>query len=219
MSQVREPGPGYGQVLASLPPGLGDAAGGREPSAAAEQVAWDGTRSTLYEYSDASAGTAAYIGLTSVAHASATSGGGSAYNTLRAGADLDDNTATGGPTTDVAPGLQGAEVDLAPGQSTWLATAILWDLDEDAAGDVDLVRAWWDGRAPDVVLQAERDAWSAWHGTPPAGLDAAQQDLWRHSHSRICGDTPPRSCACPRCGSLARATDRCSPACPRASAT
>lgn len=162
---------------------LGDAAGGREPSAEGEQVAWDATRGVFYEYSDNSAGTAAYVPLSPFVNRTVSSGAAGVYARLNAGADLDGTEATTGPTSDVAPGLQGPTATLAPGESTSVAVAVVWALDEDAGPDVDAVRAWAAGREPPALVAAELAAWDAWHTTPPSGLSDPQRDLWLQSNA------------------------------------
>ena len=160
---------------------LGAAGGGREPGAGQEQVAT--AAGVFYEYSDASEGTVAYVPLSSFVNRTASTGAQSAYARLSAGLDLDGSSATAGPTDDVAPGLQAATVTLGPGESTSAAVAIVWALDEDAAPDVAEVRTWAAARTPAQLVQAERDAWAAWHTPPPSGLSAAQRDLWLQSNA------------------------------------
>jgi MYXO-CTERM domain-containing protein len=145
---------------------LGPADGKREPSSAGEEVAWDWAQGALYEYSAGSRGTAALVPLTPLQRASVSG----AYEALLLGGELDDVRATAGPSADVVPGLQGAEVTLAPGQETDMAVALSWSLDEDAAPRVEAVKAWAGQLTPAQILSRERDAWEAWHaaaGTPP----------------------------------------------------
>jgi glycosidase/GH15 family glucan-1,4-alpha-glucosidase len=144
---------------------LGDAAGAHEPSADAEQVAYDSARGVFYEYSDASRGTMAYVPLGTLAHSTVSTGAGSAYNALPGVRDLDDVRATTAPTSDIAPGLQGPGTTLAPGASAWMAVAVVWSLDEDSGPDVDALRAWVGARTPAELVQRERDEWAAWHAT------------------------------------------------------
>jgi GH15 family glucan-1,4-alpha-glucosidase len=159
---------------------LGDASGGREPSAEGEEASWDGARTTLYEYGP-SRGTIAYSALTPVVRVSTALGAASAYERLRAGADIDDSRGTSGPVSDLAPGFAGAPVTLASGESVWMAASVLWALDEDAGPDVDALRTWVAGRSPQELLNAERAAWDAWHTDAPAGLTDEQRDLWLQS--------------------------------------
>jgi len=144
---------------------LGDAAGGHEPSADAEQVSYDSARGVFYEYSDASRGTMAYVPLSTVAHGTASTGDAGAYGSLAALRDLDDVRATTAPSSDVAPGLQGASDVIAPGASAWMALAVVWSLDEDSGPDVDALQAWAGTRTPAQLLQRELDQWGAWHAT------------------------------------------------------
>jgi GH15 family glucan-1,4-alpha-glucosidase len=159
---------------------LGLAGGGREPSPDGEEVSWDTERSAFYEYGP-SQGTIAHAALTTIAHATASTGSAGVYSRLLAAQDLDDVRATSGPTSDVAPGFQWPESVLAPGGTVWAAAAVVWALDEDAAPDLDLVRAWTAARAPEALLAAEASAWADWHTPPPAGLDARQEALWKQS--------------------------------------
>lgn len=152
---------------------LGDAAGAHEPSANAEQVAYDAARGVYYEYSDASRGTMAYVPLSALAHGTVSSGDAGAYRSLGALRDLDDVRATTAATSDVAPGLQGAGGVLAPGASAWMAVAAVWSLDEDSGPDVDALRAWAGARTPEQLVQRERDEWAAWHAT--GTVDASLQ--------------------------------------------
>ncbi|HEV8323802.1 MAG TPA: glycoside hydrolase family 15 protein, partial [Myxococcota bacterium] len=160
---------------------LGDAAGGREPSADAEEVAPDPTRPALYEYSAQSAGTIAYVALAPLAHRTAATGAASAYQALLAAADLDDAAATAGPTFDVAPGFQGPQTTLAPGAAATFAAGVVWALDEDAGPDVDALVAWAAGRAPEDLVAGETADWAAWQTAPPAELDPDAADLWLQS--------------------------------------
>jgi len=50
--------------------------------------------------------------------------------------------------------MQGADVALAPGATTWLAVAVAWALDEDAAPVVDALRAWAGTRTPEALVAA-----------------------------------------------------------------
>jgi len=159
---------------------LGDAGGGRDPSANGEEASWDGVRATLYEYGP-SQGTIAYTALTPAVRVSTGLGAASAYERLRAGADIDDSRGTAGPVDDLAPGFAGAPVTLAAGESVWMAASVLWALDEDAGPDVDALRTWAAARTPQAILDAERAAWDAWHTTPPDGLSDSQRDLWLQS--------------------------------------
>jgi len=161
---------------------LGLASGGREPGTAGEEVSFDATRSTLYEYGP-SQGTLAYTALSTLGHETASTGAASAYNRLNAGAHLDDISATTGPTSDVAPGMESPNTTLAPGARVAFAVAITWALDENAGPHVDAVRGHYAGMAPMALVQAERDAWAAWQTTPPAGLSAEQRDLWLQSNA------------------------------------
>ncbi|NOY94514.1 MAG: hypothetical protein GXP55_25335 [Deltaproteobacteria bacterium] len=160
---------------------LGLASGGREPSANGEQASFDAARSSLYEYGP-SQGTLAYTALSTLGHRTVSTGAASAFNRLGAGAHLDDVSATTGPTSDVAPGLESTNSTLAPGARAAFAVAIVWALDEDAAPHVDAVRAHFAGLTPMQIVQAERDAWTAWQTTPPAGLSADERDLWLQSN-------------------------------------
>jgi GH15 family glucan-1,4-alpha-glucosidase len=154
---------------------LGLAFGAREPTADGEEVAWDPSRSTLYEYGP-SQGTIAYTALSPLAKATVSSGAASGFATLTGGGDLDDVRATAGPTTDVAPAVQGATTALAPGAALDFQLAITWALDEDAGPDVDAALAWLGGADPFAKARAE---WTAWHAkgiaNPAAtlGLDPA----------------------------------------------
>lgn len=163
---------------------LGNAAGGREPSSSAEQVSAAGAAVpafTLYEYSDESEGTMAYVALTPLAHHEVSTAAGGVYSKLGALADLNDVSSTSGAANDVVPGFQGAAVELAPAGELWFASAVVWAGDSDAQADVEDTLAWWSSRTPSQVLDAERAAWSAWHTTPPVGLDVEQTKLWRQS--------------------------------------
>ncbi len=159
---------------------LGNAGGGRDPSSDGEEASWDDGRATLYEYGP-SQGTIAYTALSPVSRVSTTVGGGSAYERLKSGTDIDDARATTGPVNDMAPGFAAATATLAPGEDVWMASSVLWALDEDAGPDVDMLRTWAAGRAPAALLAAEKSAWDAWHTTPPSGLSDAQRDLWLQS--------------------------------------
>lgn len=168
---------------------MGDAAGGREPSSAGEQVAFDPPRATFYEYSDQSQGTIAYTGLTDLGPTTVSSGPQSAYNALLAGADLDGSTVTNGPTTDVAPGMQGNARLLAPGEVTTWAVLVTWALDEDAAPKVDAVRAHL-GAPPDaaIFVEDERTRWEAWHAegaAPPASLTPEEEAFFLHNAAML----------------------------------
>lgn len=152
---------------------LGVADGGREPSADGEEVSFDAERQTLYEYGP-SQGTIAIAALSALEHATASTGGAGAFESLRRGDDLDDTRATSGPTSDVSPAMQGATEALAPGASRRFEVAVIWALDEDAGPDVDAVRAW----ATGDVFEAVRSEWTRWHAEGRAdgavlGLDPA----------------------------------------------
>lgn len=159
---------------------LGDAAGGREPSADAEGLSWDDTRRAFYEFSDRSAGTMAYVPLGPVAHRTASGGEFGVYAALRAGRDLDDVSTNAG--NDLAPGLQAPGVRLAPGASTSFAVAVVWALDEDAGPDVEAVRTWAGARTPADLVAGEETNWGDWHTAMPSGLSDAQQRLWLQSN-------------------------------------
>lgn len=154
---------------------LGLANGARDPSADAEETSYDDARSTLYEYGP-SQGTLAYTALSTLAHATVSTGTTSGFATLKAGADLDDVRATAAPTTDVAPAFQGATTTLQPGAELTFHVAVTWALDEDAGPAVDALRTWLGPADPFAKTRAE---WTAWHaqGLPsPAatlGLDPA----------------------------------------------
>ncbi len=155
---------------------LGDASGGREPSADAEGLAGDATRpGVLYEFSDRSAGTMAYVSL-----GDATPGVTGVFNALNDERDLDGATATTG--NDLAAGFQTDQVTLAAGASTWMAVAMVWALDEDAGPKVDQLLTWAGTRSPEQLLTREQNDWNAWHTDPPAGLSPDQRDLWLQSN-------------------------------------
>ncbi len=179
---------------------LGDAAGRHEPSALAEQVAWDAARGAFYEYADASRGTMAYVPLVPLAAVTVSSGESGVYRALSAGRTLDDVRATTAPTDDVVPGMQGEEVTLAPGASAWMAFAVVWALDEDAGPDIDALRAWADGVDPAALVDRERAEWAAWHarGTlaPEFRDDAAMIRMGQvrepgPGHGQILASLPP----------------------------
>jgi glycosidase len=157
---------------------LGDAAGGREPSVDGEETSYDATRNTFYEYGP-SQGTIAYAALSPVAHRTTSTGDASAYRRLLAALDLDDVSATPGPTHDVAPGFQFAATTIAAGGTASFAAAVVWALDEDAAPKVDALRSWAGAMSPEAILAREVSAWSAWHTAPPAGVSDARAALWR----------------------------------------
>lgn len=160
---------------------LGSASGGRDPTANAEEVAWDQGRSTFYEYSAQSAGTAAYtlLGTDAAARRSTSPGAAGVYNALVAKQDLDNVSSTTGPVTDVSPGFQSGVMDLAPGVPQFVAVAMTWALDEDAGPKVDVVKAWAAGRTAQQLVQGEMADWDAWHTMPPAALTAGQVKTWR----------------------------------------
>ena len=179
---------------------LGDAAGAHEPSANAEQVAYDAARGVYYEYSDASRGTMAYVPLSMLAHSSVTTGDAGPYRSLLGVRDLDDVRATSAPSSDVAPGMMGLGGVIAPGASTWMAVAVVWSLDEDSGPDVDALRAWAGARTPAQLVQRERDDWAAWHalGTVGASLrdEAATLRMGQvreagAGHGQILASLPP----------------------------
>ncbi|MEM9860080.1 MAG: glycoside hydrolase family 15 protein [Myxococcota bacterium] len=156
---------------------LGNASGGRDPSADGEGVAWDEARQTLYEYGP-SQGTFAYAALSPIAHATASLGSAGAFETLRRGQDLDDNRSAEN-VSDVAPAMQGASETLAPGASREFSVVVLWALDEDAGPDVDAFRTWLGDDSPLEKMRAE---WQSWHaqgienGAETLGLDAELYD-------------------------------------------
>lgn len=168
---------------------LGNAAGGREPSSAGEQVAFDPPRATFYEYSDQSQGTIAYTALTDLGPTTVSSGPQSAYNALLVGADLDGSTATNGPTTDVAPGMQGNARLLAPGEVTRWAVLVTWALDEDAGPKVDAVHAHLGAPADAATfVDDERTRWEAWHAegaAPPASLTPEEEAFFLHNAAML----------------------------------
>jgi GH15 family glucan-1,4-alpha-glucosidase len=144
---------------------LGPANGAREPSTAAEEVAWDQNLGVFYEYSSQSRGTAAYVPLTPAPRGSVNA----AYDALLRGDDLDGTRSTSGPRSDVVPALQGIEQVLVPGASAQMAVAVAWAEDENAAPLVDAVQAWSGGISPEALVRRELDAWKKWHddaGTP-----------------------------------------------------
>jgi GH15 family glucan-1,4-alpha-glucosidase len=153
---------------------IGDAAGGREPSNVAEEVAWDDPRQTFYEYSANSQGTLAHVALSPIAHRSVNG----VFAALPGLQDLDD-VSSAGPADDIVPGFQSASVSLAPAATTWLAVATVWALDEDAAPDVDALLTFYAGMTPQQIVDDELARWAAWHTPAPAALDAEQQRLWR----------------------------------------
>ncbi|MEM9188606.1 MAG: glycoside hydrolase family 15 protein [Myxococcota bacterium] len=163
---------------------LGNANGGREPSAEGEEASWDDTRQVLYEYGP-SQGTFGIVALTPVSRVSTSTGDDSAFNRLVGGRDLIDGRATLGPVNDMAPAFQSERRTLAPGETLWMATALVWALDEDAGPDVDELRSYWNDRSPAEVLAAERSAWEAWHTPVPEGLSEAQAELYLHSAATL----------------------------------
>lgn len=159
---------------------LGDAAGGREPSASGEEVSWDGARHTLYEYGPGQ-GTMAYVALSDLASTSTATGENGAYQSLLRGASLDGSTGTSGPTDDVAPGFEGVTATLQPNETIWFAVATVWAADEDAAPDVDRLQAWVDGRSPSEILHDESDAWATWIGELPSSVPVEDRGIYRQS--------------------------------------
>ncbi|MCP4500205.1 MAG: hypothetical protein GY822_09625 [Deltaproteobacteria bacterium] len=131
---------------------LGDAFGGREPTSINEQVIFDETRQAFYEFSDDSQGTMAYVALSNVAHATASSGAAGGYTQFLAGAELDDNKNTIGAVDDVTPAFQGQTLTLGPGEQASFAVAMVWALDEDEAPDVDALLAFWTSRGANERL-------------------------------------------------------------------
>lgn len=159
---------------------LGDAAGGREPSADGEEVSWDVERHAFYEYGPGQ-GTMAYVALSEVTWTSVSVGESGAYESVRRGESLDGTTTTSGPTNDVAPGFQGTVTTLNPNDTVWFAVGTVWALDEDAAPDVDRLLAWVDNRTPTQLLQDEATAWTSWIGDIPSTIPVEQRALYRQA--------------------------------------
>ena len=159
---------------------LGAANGGRDPSSDGEQVSWDNTRQAFYEYGGGQ-GTIAYAALSSLSHRTASTGASGAYSTLQNGADLDDVSATSGPTNDVSPGFEGTTSTLAAGESAWFAVGIVWALDADAGPKVNALQTWANERTPDGMLAGETADWSTWIGATPHGLNPHEAALYRQS--------------------------------------
>ncbi|MCS6798160.1 MAG: hypothetical protein NZ898_06485, partial [Myxococcota bacterium] len=100
---------------------------------------------------------------------------------IRAARDLDDMRATSSPRSDVVAAFQGPRWSLGPGERAAWGVAVLWALDEDAAPDVEAVRAWSAGLEPHVLLERELAEQRAWLGPLPPGLRADEARLWRAS--------------------------------------
>ncbi|MEO8705889.1 MAG: hypothetical protein ABI867_38010, partial [Kofleriaceae bacterium] len=156
---------------------LGSAPNPDEPGSNGEAVAFDATSQSATE-TGPGGGTMIYAAIGGLDVSSCAD---TAFQTVAAGAGLT-----------LTPSCSGADKknafardlgSLAPGESKWWGTAILFDGD----GDVAATRAKWaafaNGRTADVMYTDLLAEFEAWRKPPPAGLDAIETAVWRQAES------------------------------------
>jgi hypothetical protein len=107
------------------------------------------------------------------------------FETVRDGlGDLPTPPEGGSAGADRAGAFQWHFLDLAAGETVTVAVVVAYDANPDfVAGRADAVADWLDGRTPGEVLADERADWAVFQGglAPPAGMSAAETDLYHHS--------------------------------------
>ncbi len=152
--------------------------GSPAPGTDAEQTLFDAPRDAFYEYGPANVTFAHGSVTASTKH---TTTPDNPYPLLMTGADLPNTNATAGATSDAVPGFQVSVGNLAIGASGWAGFYSVVALDSNAAPEADKVRAWVNGRAPDVILAAETAAWSGWLTAAPKGATPMEAALSKAS--------------------------------------
>ena len=152
--------------------------GSPAPGTDNENITYDGSRDTFYESGPAGV-TFSHGSINASTKHSCTPD--NPYALLTAGSDLTNNAGTGGATNDAVPGFQTSVGNLAVGASAWAGFYSAVALDSNGAAESDKVRAWINGRSPDVILAAEMAAWNGWITAAPKNASAMEAALHKAS--------------------------------------
>lgn len=152
--------------------------GSNVPGTDSESITYDSTRDAFYETGPAGVAMA-YASLLPSSYHGCTPN--NPYDLLTAGSNLMDDAGTGGPTDDAVPGFQSSLGTLTSGTSAWVGWATVLSPSANGSAAVDAVRAWVNGRTPDVLLSAEVAGWASWVTTPPSGANALEAELAQQS--------------------------------------
>ncbi len=148
--------------------------GSPAPGTDSETITYDATRDAYYE-SGPSGVAFAYASILPSTHHGCTPN--NPFGLLNSGANLADDSGTGGPTTDAVPGFQSSLGTLAANAVAWAGWLTILAPDANGSGAVDRVRTWVAGRPPAQLLADETSGWQAWTKPPPAGASTLESAL------------------------------------------
>jgi MYXO-CTERM domain-containing protein len=145
--------------------------GSPSPGTDSETISYDATNDAYYE-SGPSGVAFAYGSVTPSTHHGCTPN--NPFGLLETGSNLDDDTGTGGATTDAVAGFQSSMGSPAANAATWAGWLTVLAPDADGQAAIERVRTWVAGRTPDKLLSDEVSAWQAWTKPAPAGASAVE---------------------------------------------
>ncbi|HEY3816755.1 MAG TPA: glycoside hydrolase family 15 protein [Polyangiaceae bacterium] len=148
--------------------------GSPSPGTDSETISYDATNDAYYE-SGPSGVAFAYGSVTPSTHHGCTPN--NPFGLLNAGSNLDDDTGTGGPTTDAVAGFQSSLGSPAANTATWAGWLTVLAPDANGQAAIERVRTWVAGRTPDKLLADEVSAWQAWTKPAPSGASTAESAL------------------------------------------
>jgi MYXO-CTERM domain-containing protein len=148
--------------------------GSPSPGTDSETISYDATNDAYYE-SGPSGVAFAYGSVTPSTHHGCTPD--NPFGLLNAGSNLDDDTGTGGATTDAVAGFQNSLGSPSANAPTWAGWLTVLAPDADGQAAIERVRAWVAGRTPDELLSDEVSAWQAWTKPAPAGASAVESAM------------------------------------------
>ena len=149
------------------------------PGTDSETISYDAANDAYYE-SGPSGVAFAYGSITPSTHHGCTPN--NPFGLLEAGSNLDDDTGTGGPTTDAVAGFQSSLGSLAASTPTWVGWLTVLAPDANGQAAIKRVRTWVNGRSADKLLADEVSAWQAW--TKPAPTSSWMLNKSRSTPSR-----------------------------------
>jgi MYXO-CTERM domain-containing protein len=152
------------------------------PGTDSENIAWNAQRDAFYEWGPS--GVAFGYGdlVPSSFHGSTPN---NPYDLLLAGQNLDDDSGTGGATTDAVCGHQFSLGDIALNTPAYVGWFSVLAEDANAQNAIDAVTTFVASRTPDVVLAAEVSAWQAWQTAVPTGASADESSLFLESQAML----------------------------------
>jgi MYXO-CTERM domain-containing protein len=148
--------------------------GSPSPGTDSESITYDATRDAYYESGPSGVAFAYASILPSTYHGCTPN---NPFGLLNAGANLDDDASSGGPTTDAVPGFQSSLGSLAANTSAWAGWLTILAPDANGSAAVDRVRAWVAGRSPSQLLADEVAGWQSWTKPAPSGASSLESAL------------------------------------------